>query len=265
MTSTQPTAIQITDKLTLKLKKDSKWLLSRIYSIYNDSRYPEKEVEPYPDKQSFKEGLKGEWILLAYVNRKLVGFASFYTTHGFLHLINVLPDYQGLGIGQSLIQKVISVCQKENYATHLTLMADVKNVSSHGFYVKQGFERMNDEPIKGKTFLCYKFEKEINTRLDHNVDYDYAIKVTTVAGIKELKAQGVDISTAYFTIIQLFSEDMYIQVSLEPTDEGERLIKTHVGADIAELKIHEANEHTIELPQRTGYLDCFERTPVLSA
>lgn len=255
---TQTPAVQIMDRLTIKVKKKPTWVLGKLYNLYLESAYPEKNAEPYPDKAAFKKGLEGESIALAYVNTKLVGFASFYTTHGFLHLINVDPSYQGLGIGQALMQEVIAVCQNSNYATHLKLLADIRNVSAHGFYERQGFGKLNVEPIEGKNYQCYHYEKEINTRLDHLVDYDYARKRTAISGAEEAKALGIELNEDYFAVIQQFNDGEYIQMSIEPDEAGERVMNTVIGADISNLKLHSAIQHVIELPTRTGYLDCFD-------
>lgn len=244
----------------LKTLTNPKRHYKKLFKLYTLCRYPEKEVEPYPDLKSFIEGINDEAVTLAYANRKLIGFTSFYPNHGFIHLINVHPHYQRNGIATDMLDHVKGVCLKLNYATKLRLMADIKNVSSHLLYDAYGFGRLNDEPIKGSQFDCYRFELIINTSPNHHVDHNYALKEAAHYGITELASLNIDTKTACFTIIQRFNNNQYIKVSIEPnSDEPQkRIFKEHIGADINKLTIHASNQHTIELERRTGYLDYFD-------
>lgn len=249
-----------TVKFVLKTLNNPKRHYKKLFKLYNLCCYPEKEVEPYPDLDAFIKGIDDEAVTLAYANRKLVGFTSFYPKHGFIHLINVHPHYRRNGIATDMLDHVKNVCLKLNYATKLSLMADIKNVSSHPLYLNYGFGQLNTEPITGSQFDCYRFELVINQSTEHHVDHDYATKEVAHYGIKDLAALNVDTKTARFTIIQRFNDNQYIKVSIEPDpDEPQkRLFNKHIGADINKLTIHDENEYTTELPRQTGYLDCFE-------
>lgn len=260
MSTIEPiSTLRLTHKLSFKTMTDTRWRLKKLYRLYKESAYPEKQVEPYPDVASFKKGLENESIILAYANQVLIGFASYYPTHGFLHLINVHPQYQGLGVGRELMYKVIEDCLKKNYATRIKLLADINNVSAHGFYERLGFGRLNDVPIEGKNYRCYHYEKVISTRKDHNVDYKRALAETAIAGVDEAKLLGIDISEAFFSIIQRFEDDTYIKITIEPDEKGDRVINQLVDANIKNLAFSSSTDHVIELSIRTGHVDCFER------
>lgn len=83
--------------------------------------------------------LQKSWYCLSvYDDNKLVGFGRILcdgTVHALLLDLIVIPEYQGQGIGNNILDKLVGECQKHN-------IRDVQLFSAEGkmeFYNKRGF------------------------------------------------------------------------------------------------------------------------------
>ncbi|MDF2486225.1 MAG: family N-acetyltransferase [Herbinix sp.] len=110
---------------------------------------------PVPEKQA-QAGINGCGFLIAAKDGdKTVGMSRVLTDGGCVALILdvvVLPEYQGQGIGRTLMQEVMNYINTrlgEDEVSHICLMAAK---GKEGFYQKFGFElRPNDKSGAGMT------------------------------------------------------------------------------------------------------------------
>lgn len=108
------------------------------------------------DEEQALTGIKNSAFLIsAIVNNKTVGLSRVVSDGGYIAIIvdvMVLPEYQGNGIGKTMIQKVmnhINDSLKEGQCVFVNLMA-AKNRES--FYSQFGFEaRPNEKAGAGMT------------------------------------------------------------------------------------------------------------------
>jgi ribosomal protein S18 acetylase RimI-like enzyme len=92
-------------------------------------------------------GIQHSWyVVSAYDENKLVGFGRILSD-GILHALIVelivLPDYQGRGIGSTILNNLVAECKAHNIYDVQLFCAQGKS----GFYEKYGFEkRPSDAP-----------------------------------------------------------------------------------------------------------------------
>lgn len=123
----------------------------------------------YSDQSLMKQFEDNQQFAIIYdgTNNIDVGFVSFEynyknSSKTKIHKLYVLPKYHKHGLGQDLIDYVISKAKKENNS-HISLNMN-RNNSSFGFYKKMGFEIVKEEDINiGNGYLMedYIFEKTI--------------------------------------------------------------------------------------------------------
>lgn len=109
--------------------------LAILVDIFNSSRagagcYSSEEL----DIEGFSESIKGEEVHVAVLNGTIVGFVSVWTAENFIHHLYVLPQYQGLGVGGTLLR----ICE-EIYGFPLSLKCDARNEHAQRFYREKGW------------------------------------------------------------------------------------------------------------------------------
>lgn len=97
------------------------------------------------------------------VRKEVAGFVSCYVNdtknrRGFLSIIVVKKEYQGLGLGALLLDIVLTSC-KLNNIDELVLEVEANNTEATRFYYSRGFE-MNQTKEDGVLVL----KKELNKR-----------------------------------------------------------------------------------------------------
>lgn len=89
------------------------------------------------------------------LNKRLIGFAAFYCNDtvgytAYLSMFAVLPEFQGKGISQLLMDEIIA-CAKEHQMKRVSLEVRTANARAIRFYQKNGFsineQRSNDSII----------------------------------------------------------------------------------------------------------------------
>ncbi|TNE97648.1 MAG: GNAT family N-acetyltransferase [Deltaproteobacteria bacterium] len=92
-----------------------------------------------PSNSVFKKMLKQSYkVFLAYENEKLIGFVNCISDgvlSAYIPLLEVLPEYQGQGIGQELVRKIQ---QDINHLYMVDLLCDEDLIP---FYEKLGMMR----------------------------------------------------------------------------------------------------------------------------
>ena len=92
--------------------------------------YADRSVEP----EHFAGLIDGEEVHIAEVGGQVVGFVSVWVSDSFIHHLYVLPQFQGQGVGSSLLR----ACE-EKYHLPLSLKCDVCNLRAHRFYKNKGW------------------------------------------------------------------------------------------------------------------------------
>ncbi|BAT72062.1 ribosomal-protein-alanine N-acetyltransferase [Thermosulfidibacter takaii ABI70S6] len=80
-------------------------------------------------------------IIVAEIDGKVVGFVVLWIMSPEAYLANIAvdPDYQGKGIGSTLLREVVRICEEEMVSS-LVLEVRVSNKSAINLYKKFGFE-----------------------------------------------------------------------------------------------------------------------------
>jgi len=117
--------------------------------FHMDPRFPKEKVDD----------LYAEWIhnccnknradtvLVAQYNRKTAGFitckANKPHNYGVIELVAVHPDFQGVGVGSSLIKKALSWFSKR--VNEVYVGTQIANISAIGLYQRAGFKFLKSE------------------------------------------------------------------------------------------------------------------------
>jgi len=109
--------------------------LAVLVDIFNSSRagagcYSGEEI----NTERFTESIEGEEVHVAVLRGKIVGFVSVWAAERFIHHLYVLPQYQGVGAGSSLLR----ICE-EIYGLPLSLKCDTCNKYAQRFYRGKGW------------------------------------------------------------------------------------------------------------------------------
>jgi len=96
-------------------------------------------------QEELMQALCSSWYLLSvYDGEQLVGFGRLVSDgvlHAMLYELIVLPEYQGQGIGEKILERLIERCQKAG-------VRDIQLLCARGkreFYEKRGFAARPDE------------------------------------------------------------------------------------------------------------------------
>jgi len=82
----------------------------------------------------FDHETKGEFVLVALFNNKVVGFISLWLRGNFIHHFYIDDEYQQHKIGTKLLEEAIEIMN-----TPITLKCLEKNIKAIEFYKKRGF------------------------------------------------------------------------------------------------------------------------------
>lgn len=94
------------------------------------------------DLQSIRGELNNAFAkyFVAIYDNKVIGYAGLWNIIDEGHITNIAvhPEYQGLGIGNSLLSKLIEICKEKNIYS-LTLEVRESNYKAQSLYKKHGF------------------------------------------------------------------------------------------------------------------------------
>jgi len=108
------------------------------------------------DLLDFDAQTKGEYILTALYDEKVIGFISVWMRDSFIHHLYIDEAYHKHGIGKALLKAVI-----EKIKFPVVLKCLEKNIEAIGFYKKIGFiEKARDENENG-SYILFELNKKI--------------------------------------------------------------------------------------------------------
>lgn len=97
-------------------------------------------------------------FLVSYDGNKVVGFVGYYANDarekaGYLTTIVVSQSYQGIGIGNMLLQACLDDCRKKGM-TKCRLEVRKDNLKAQRFYSARGFFKEADSTETTEFFVC---------------------------------------------------------------------------------------------------------------
>lgn len=108
------------------------------------------------DLLDFDMQTKGEYILTALYDEKVIGFISVWMRDNFIHHLYIDASYHKKGIGKALLE---AVTEKTKFPIVLKCLE--KNIEAIGFYKKIGFiEKARDENENG-SYILFELNKKI--------------------------------------------------------------------------------------------------------
>lgn len=119
----------------------------------------------YSDESLLQQLKTKPLFFLAYENDICLGFISCENNYQNkkvtrLHKIYILPEAQGKGVGNALIEKVVGLA-KENQSETISLNVNKFN-KAVSFYKKMGFEVVEEEDLDiGNGFLMEDYKMEL--------------------------------------------------------------------------------------------------------
>lgn len=108
------------------------------------------------DSLDFDKETEGEYILVALLQNRLIGFISVWTEDSFIHHLYVDREHQRQGIGTSLLNAIM---EKINFPVRLKCMQ--QNVPALDYYHRRGFvHKARGETVTGSFILLELNQKQ---------------------------------------------------------------------------------------------------------
>ncbi len=151
------------------------YILNETWKVAYKGLIPESDMIIYTDKerreQMISEALeKGELkFYIAKYDNVECGVASFqkydgddYDNCAYIKQLYILPDYQKMGIGKSLMQHLYTIIKNLGYK-RVILNTLEENSNARAFYEKLGFEYFGpeDSPLFSERVVRALYRKEI--------------------------------------------------------------------------------------------------------
>jgi len=103
---------------------------------------------------SFDLDTTGELILVAKINKKIVGFISSWLPDNFIHHLYIDSDHQGKGIGSQVLNEMIQKLQSP-----IILKCVKTNKSAIRFYLKNGWHPKKEKSLEEKDYILFEYVK----------------------------------------------------------------------------------------------------------
>lgn len=101
--------------------------------------------------------LTSQYFIVAVIDEVIVGFGSI-TPEGYLDMMYVHKNYQGIGIAYALVDELLANASKNN----LSIVTSDVSITAKPFFEKKGFTVVTPQRkmMGGVEFLNYKMEKK---------------------------------------------------------------------------------------------------------
>ena len=132
-------------------------------TILSGTHYTPEEIEAWvgpirPD--DYLEAIRGDIVLVAWVQSRIVGFVQLRKRDGSLHSLYVHPRHVRGGVGKTLLVCIESEARKLGHR-QIVLHATLNSVP---FFVERGYSFQREEPIPGHagaTLPCMQMHKTL--------------------------------------------------------------------------------------------------------
>jgi GNAT superfamily N-acetyltransferase len=108
------------------------------------------------DLLDFDKETKGEYILTALNNEKVIGFISVWMRDNFIHHLYIDESFHKHGIGKKLLKDAL---EKTTFPVMLKCVE--KNIGAVEFYKKMGFIEKARNDNENGTYILFELNKEI--------------------------------------------------------------------------------------------------------
>lgn len=105
--------------------------------------------------EDFDKETHGEYILVAFIENKLVGFISVWLPNNFIHHLYIDKTFQKQGIGKTLLNKI---ADKTGFPLRLKCLE--KNTEAISFYKKIGFTEKEKGGFGNDSFIVFELSSD---------------------------------------------------------------------------------------------------------
>jgi len=115
-------------------------------------------VQSTKNQERWQQRVEQQFFLLVEARDQLVGFGSITAT-GYLDLLYVHPDFQRMGIAQTLLEALTSYAEGQQA---IAITSDV-SITARPFFEKNGFLvlQKQENERQGQILVNYKMEKKL--------------------------------------------------------------------------------------------------------
>ncbi|HAS44375.1 MAG TPA: GNAT family N-acetyltransferase [Microscillaceae bacterium] len=115
-------------------------------------------VQSTKNQERWQQRVEQQFFLLVEARDQLVGFGSITAT-GYLDLLYVHPDFQRMGIAQTLLEALTSYAEGQQA---IAITSDV-SITARPFFEKNGFLvlQKQENERQGQILVNYKMEKQL--------------------------------------------------------------------------------------------------------
>ena len=103
--------------------------------------------------------LTSQYFIVAVIDEVIVGFGSI-TPEGYLDMMYVHKNYQGIGIAYALVDELLANASKNN----LSIVTSDVSITAKPFFESRGFivTNVKTQLYNGKEFINYEMQKQIS-------------------------------------------------------------------------------------------------------
>jgi GNAT superfamily N-acetyltransferase len=102
-------------------------------------------LRQYPHRKLYEKWIEERVLVVAELEKQMIGFAQYYPPDNSIEAVHVLPGYVNQGVGKKLLQFVEDIARSQG-AKKITLDSSLNAV---GFYENCGYVRKDSS-----TFRC---------------------------------------------------------------------------------------------------------------
>jgi GNAT superfamily N-acetyltransferase len=103
---------------------------------------------------AFDKDTEGEYILVAKIEDRVIGFVSAWLPDNFIHHLFIMNEYQNNGIGTLLLRSMISVLESP-----VTLKCLKRNSSAIRFYVRNGWLSKGKGTCEEGEYILFEYNR----------------------------------------------------------------------------------------------------------
>jgi len=104
----------------------------------------------------FEEQTKGEYILVALADERVIGFASVWVPDNFIHHLYVDEQFQNQNAGTQLLKAV-----HDKFGLPISLKCEESNSKAICFYRRKGFTEKGSGQSEIGTYILFELNRKI--------------------------------------------------------------------------------------------------------
>ena len=105
----------------------------------------------------FEKETEGEYVLVAMIDEKVIGFISVWVADNFIHHLYVDKSFQDQKVGTKLLNAVL-----DKFGLPVRLKCEIKNQKAVSFYRQKGFVEIEQGHSEMGVYILFELRKKLS-------------------------------------------------------------------------------------------------------